>query len=281
MTKSAPRSGVRRALDQEQLVLFYQPIHDIESRRIVSAEALLRARRETGEIRSAAPLTKAAEEGPDLFRLDSWTMHQAYSDAATWQGGAGAEVRLNVNLSPREFQEGHVLQRLHKLVGGCGNDVRKINIEITEVSYIEHPKQTTHVLDEMKELGVQLWLDDFGTGHSSVEHLLRFPLDGLKIAATFIKVLGSDQRARAITKSMIDLAHALEMKVIAEGIEHREQLELLRDMGCEYIQGFLFSKPMPLEKFQAELEAARPSSATARRGNKSRAAGRGRASRSS
>jgi EAL domain-containing protein (putative c-di-GMP-specific phosphodiesterase class I) len=160
-----------------------------------------------------------------------------------------------VNLSPREFQEGNFLQRLHKLVTGYGNDLSKINLEITEVSYIEHPKQTKHVLDEMKELGVQLWLDDFGTGHSSVEHLLRFPLDGLKVPATFVAPLASDQRARAITKWMIDLAHELDMKVIAEGIEHRDQLEFLRDMSCDYIQGFLFSKPMPLDEFQAVLRS--------------------------
>ena len=119
-------------------------------------------------------------------------MHRAYADAAVWQNDGHPDVHLNVNLSPREFQEGNVLQRLHKLVTGCGNDLHKINIEITEVSYIEHPKQTTHILDEMKELGVQLWLDDFGTGHSSVEHLLRFPLDGLKVPATFIAKLPSD-----------------------------------------------------------------------------------------
>ena len=253
MVKSAPRSGIRRALDQDQLVLFYQPIHELESRRIISAEALLRSRRETGEIRSALPLTQAAEEGPDLFRLDSWTMRQAYADAAIWQNADGADVHLNVNLSPREFQEGNVLQRLTRLVSSTKNDLSKINIEITEVSYIAHPKQTRHVLDEMKELGVELWLDDFGTGHSSIEHLLRFPLDGLKVPAKFIAPLAGDQRARAITKSMIDLAHDLDMRVMAEGIEHRDQLEFLRDMGCDYIQGFLFSKPMPLEEFQKLL----------------------------
>jgi len=221
----------------------------------VSAEALLRSQRQTGEIRSAVPLTQAAEEGPDLFRLDSWTMHRAYADAAVWQNDGNADVHLNVNLSPREFQEGDVLQRLHKLVAGCGNDLHKINIEITEVSYIEHPKQTTHILDEMKELGVQLWVDDFGTGHSSVEHLLRFPLDGLKVPATFIAKLASDPRARSITKWMIDLAHELEMNVIGEGVEDRDQLDFLREMRCDYIQGFLFSKPMPLHEFQALLRS--------------------------
>ncbi|MEA2238503.1 MAG: hypothetical protein QOC81_3227 [Thermoanaerobaculia bacterium] len=253
MSESAPSSGLSRAIDQDQLVLFYQPIHELESRRIISAEALMRSRRGNGEIRSAAPLTEAAEEGPEIFKLDSWTMHRAYADAATWQKQAGPDVHLNVNLSPREFQEGNFMQRLLKLVKGNGNDLRKINIEITEMSYIEHPKQTMHVLDELKELGVQLWLDDFGTGHSSVEHLLHFPLDGVKVPGTFVSRLSSSQRARAITKAIIDLAHELEMKVIAEEIEHRDQLEFLREMQCDYIQGFLFSKPMPLDDFLGEL----------------------------
>jgi EAL domain-containing protein (putative c-di-GMP-specific phosphodiesterase class I) len=253
MTESETRSGLRRAIAHDQLVLFYQPIHELESRRIVSAEALLRSRRESGEIRSAVPLTEAAEEGPDIFRLDSWTMHRAYADAASWQKDGGPDVHLNVNLSPREFQEGNFTPRLLKLVSGNGNDLSKINLEITEMSYIEHPKQTMHALDELKELGVQLWLDDFGTKHSSIEHLLHFPLDGVKIPGTFVSRLASSQRARSITKTIIDLAHELEMKVIAEGVEHRDQLEFLQEMECDYIQGFLFSKPMPLVELQAEL----------------------------
>jgi diguanylate cyclase len=266
MTESASRSGVRRALDQDQLVLFYQPIHELESRRIISAEALLRSKRPSGEIRSAVPLTQAAEESPDIFRLDSWTMHRAYADAAIWQKGAGPDVHLNVNLSPREFQEGDFMQRLRALVTGNGNDLSKINLEITEMSYIDHPKQTMHVLDELKELGVQLWLDDFGTGHSSIEHLLHFPIDGVKVPGTFVAHLTTDPRARAITKSIIDLAHQLEIKVIAEEIEHPDQLACLREMGCEYIQGFLFSRPMPLDELQAELAGERvstPASSTA------------------
>lgn len=256
MTESTQRSGLRRALDQDQLVLFYQPIHELESRRIISAEALLRSKRQTGEIRSAIPLTQAAEESPDIFRLDSWTMHRAYADAATWQKSAGPDVHLNVNLSPREFQEGDFLRRLLTLVTGHGNDLSKINLEITEMTYIEHPKQTMRVLDELKELGVQLWLDDFGTGHSSIEHLLHFPLDGVKVPGTFVSRLTTDQRARAITKGIIDLAHQIGLKVIAEEIEDDDQLACLHEMGCEYIQGFLFSRPMPLDELQAELARA-------------------------
>lgn len=250
MPKPAPRAGVKRALDQDQLTLFYQPIHELESRRIMGAEALVRARRQTGEIRNAGRIAAGAEEGPDLFRFDSWMMKQAYTDAAHWQTHGAPDTRLNVNLSPREFQEGDVLPRLEKLVTGCGVDTRTINLEITETAYIDRPKQTTHVLDKLKETGIELWLDDFGTGHSSITHLLHFPLDGLKLPGTFVKVLPADHRAVSIIRTIIALAHDLGMRVIAEEVENKDQLEMLREMKCDYIQGFLFSKPMPAADFE-------------------------------
>lgn len=253
MPKSASAAGVKRAFDQHQLVLFYQPIHDLRSREVVSAEALLRARRGDGEIRSGVPIATAVEKGPDLFRLDSWTMHRAYADAAHWQTHGAKQVRLNVNLSPREFEENSLTERLRKLVIGCGIDTSSINLEITETTYIEHPRESIGVLEELKGLGVQLWLDDFGSGHSSVSHLLHFPLDGLKLPGSFIKPLLTDQRARAITRSIIDLAHELGLKVVAEEVEDEEQLEFLHQAGCDYIQGFLFSKPMPVEDFERML----------------------------
>jgi len=249
MAKRAPRAGVRRALNQKELVLFYQPIHETESRKIVSAEALLRSQRPGGEIRSGVPLTITAEEGPDLFRLDSWTMKRALRDAATWQRNGISDVRINVNLSAREFQEGDVSRRLKKLVTRYGAATDQINLEITETSFIDQPKRIARVVDELRELGVQLWLDDFGTGHSSISHLLHFQLDGVKVPGTFIKDLPASRRCRSITKAIIDLTHDLDMQVIAEGVEHRGQLAFLREWRCEYIQGFLFSKPMPIEKF--------------------------------
>lgn len=250
MPKAAPRAGVKRALDQHQLTLFYQPIHELKSRRIIGAEALLRARRKTGEIRSGVSIAAAAEKGPDLFRLDSWLVKRAYADAAHWQKNGGPGVRLSVNLSPREFQEGNVGGRLVKLVSGFGVEPKNINLEITETAYIERPKQTMHILEELKELGVQLWLDDFGTGHSSISHLLHFPLDGLKLPEEFVRGLPADARSFAIVRNLVSLAHDLAMRVIAEGVETEDQLEPLREMKCDYVQGFLFSKPMSLGNFE-------------------------------
>jgi EAL domain-containing protein (putative c-di-GMP-specific phosphodiesterase class I) len=246
-TKEAEK-GVRRALADDQLVLFYQPIHELESRKIVSAEALLRARRANGEIRSATKLAEAAEESSAMYALDSWLVRNAYGDAALWQRTA-PHVHININLSPREFQEGNLVKRLGNLISGCGTDWHRINLEITETSYIEDPKETMYMLDELKERGMQLWLDDFGTGHSSIAHVKHFPLDGIKIPGEFVKDLPDNKRSCAITKSIIALAHDVGMAIIAEGIEREEQLDFLRELGADYIQGFLFSEPMPLEEF--------------------------------
>lgn len=234
--------------DHSRIVVLYQPIHDSVSRRIIAAEALTRQRRENGDIREASLIMKAAEhaDAEDLFLLDSVVMKKAYSGAAAWQREA-PHVRLNVNLSPREFQEGNVLDRLSSLVTGCAIDTHRINLEITETSYIKHPSETMLVLRELKKLGVQLWLDDFGTGHSSLTHLQKFPVDGIKLPAEFVAPIADDARSRAIVLSLIALAHELGMTVIAEGVEHEQQLTILTDAGCELIQGFLFSRPMSCE----------------------------------
>ena len=251
------RAALDRAFEEENLFLVYQPIHDVRTGAVVAAEALVRQRRENGEEREASIITKAAEHAPapDLFLFDSVTMHMAYTAAVQWQ--KKFDVRLNVNLSPREFQEGNILPRLTKLVAGCGIDTRKINLEITETSYIRNPKETMRVLEQLKKLGIELWLDDFGTGHSTVEHLLHFPVDGIKLPDTFMSKVPRDGTSEAISRKLIELAHELEIRVIAEGVERDEQLEFLKETNCDYVQGFLFSKPMEEEDFVKLLSAAR------------------------
>ena len=243
MPKAAPRAGVRRALNQKQLVVFYQPIHELATGKIVAAEALLRAQRQTGEIRSAVSIAAGAEEGSELFRLDSWMMKHVCSDIARWKN-----IRVNVNLSPREFEEGSILQRLKKL-----GDISRINLEITETSFIDRPQKIRRVIDQLHDLGLQIWLDDFGTGHSSLTHLLYFDVDGVKIPEVFVKEMS--ERSTAITRSIADLAHDLDLEVIVEGVENDAQLAFVRDLGCEFVQGFLFSRPMSPESFEAALSS--------------------------
>ena len=258
MADEVAKAALERALDEpEDLVLLYQPIHDARSRAVYGAEALLRQRREDGRLREASIIHEAAEEscGGELFTLDNFLVKKAYTEAAGWQN-AYPDVRLNVNLSPREFQEGNVIDRVSSLVTSCGVDTSKVNLEITETSYIQRPKETMKVLDEIKELGVGLWLDDFGTGHSAMTHLQCFPVDGIKLPGAFVQPLPDDKRSRAITAALLSLAHELEMDVIAEEVERQEQLDFLLDHGCDYIQGFFFSKPMSADQFRALLDGS-------------------------
>jgi len=248
-----PDEVAQRALDRalddtDRLLLVYQPIHDARTGAIHGAEALLRQRRENGEIREASIITDAAEEsgGPELFVLDSMVVRTAYADAARWPD----YVHLYVNLSPREFQEGNVVERLTSLVQSCGVSTRRVNLEITETSYIDEPEQTMDVLLAIRNLGVRLWLDDFGTGHSTLTHLQHFPIDGLKIGGAFVKPLPDDQRCRAIVRALLRLAHDLGVQVIAEEVERREQLDFLLEHRCDFVQGFLFSRPMTAPAFE-------------------------------
>ena len=251
MTDQVARAALERALDEKDLLIIYQPIFDIRNDTLYAAEALLRQVRQSGEIREAGIITDAAEEGPELFELTHWTVRQSFADAREWR-----DVRLNVNLSPREFQEGDVFERVTSAIGDCGIDTNRINLEITETSYIDKPKETMHVVEEIKRLGISLWLDDFGTGHSSIEHLQLFPLDGIKLPGKFVGPMVKDERCRKITRALVALAHDLGLEVIAEGVEHQQQLDMLREWGCEYVQGFLLARPMTLEQFE-ELMATR------------------------
>jgi EAL domain-containing protein (putative c-di-GMP-specific phosphodiesterase class I) len=128
--------------------------------------------------------------------------------------------------------------------------MHKVNIEITETAHIDDLKSAEKMLNALKELGLGLWLDDFGTDHSAIDHLLHFPIDGIKLPGAFVKPLPADQRCRAITRNLITLAHDLGLAVIAEEVERRDQLDFLLEHNCESIQGFLFNRPMSVEEFE-------------------------------
>lgn len=252
------QSELRSALDDERLLLHYQPIHDIGSGRVVTVEALLRQRDDDGEVRGAHELTDAAEKGPHLVALDEWMVPEAFHAAAQWQKGVAPAVRINVNLSPREFEseKESLIERLDCIVSETAIDTAHVTLEITETRYFAEPEKTVSTLDRLKKRGFQLWLDDFGSGHSTMALLQNFPVDGLKIAGGFVKPLVTDRRTRSIVTATIRLAHELGLKVVAEEIEDAEQLKILREAGCDFAQGFLFSKPMPVETLVRFLQAS-------------------------
>jgi EAL domain-containing protein (putative c-di-GMP-specific phosphodiesterase class I) len=251
MPEAAKQSTLRAALDGKQLLMYYQPIHESGTENIMSAEALLRWRQPGGEICEGSRLTAAAEVGPDLVRLDQWLLTSACREAAQWPEG----VRLNLNLSPREFEQKNLVSRLQRIMRDTELHSARVNLEITETTYIHDPADVVAMLNELKGSGFQLWLDDFGTGYSSIEHLRLFPLDGVKLPGSFVKNVLKDPRSTCIVEAVVSLAHNLGLRVVAEEVENREQLEFLRGLDCEYIQGFLFSHPMPGEEFRDKLGA--------------------------
>jgi len=240
------RAALENALDRENVVVLYQPIHDVASRRMIAAEALMRQQRESGEIREAAILTKAAEHASreDMISLDDILLERAF---AGWE----SNLRLHVNLSPREFQHDDVVGRVRRAIETSAVNPHRVTLEVTETSPIQRLDDAARVLREMKALGVEVWLDDFGTGHSTIEQLYRFPVDGLKLPAVFVSTIDRNRRSRAITKSLIALAHDLALHVIAEGVERESQLTALADLDCDAVQGFLFSRPVTLEELAA------------------------------
>lgn len=244
----SPADNLARALDNDEFALHYQTIEDSSDRRVISAEALLRWKRGDKEV-GAEALASAAERGPKIFHLERWTMETAFRDANSWMS-EGLDVRLNVNLSAREFQEGDLIAFFDEAVERTGVDPSRLNLELTEKSFIQKLKDVRKVLEELKTRGVQLWLDDFGTGHSSIEHLKEFPVDGIKIPGTYVQDITDNQVSRAITGSLVRLASDLGIYVVAEAVETDEQLAIVNDLGCFWIQGYLIKRPMPFESFR-------------------------------
>jgi EAL domain-containing protein (putative c-di-GMP-specific phosphodiesterase class I) len=243
------REAVRRlkqALAGDDLFLHYQPLADAATGRPVSVEALLRwsAERYEGEL---AQLICAAERSPLIFRLENWTLKQALGTAAAWESEPLASLRLNVNISARGFDRKELAARVLRQAEDAGFPARKLALEITETSALRDLDDVAPELAKLKAAGVERWLDDFGTGHSSLHWLSRLPLDGVKIPAAFVTQLPSDDRCRVIVRRVVELAHELGLRAAAEGVETEEQRAFLQECGCDLLQGYLLFAGMPAE----------------------------------
>jgi len=243
MTRSAP-VRLKEAIENQELALHYQPIVDLRTRKAVSAEALLRWKNPEEHDEAAHELSGGSEKSETMFQLGDWTMRTACEEAARWQRRFPG-VKLNLNLSAREFQREDLIDRLADAFGDTGIEPHRINLEITESASISDPERASRILWELRERGLGLWLDDFGTGHSSLQWLKNFPIDGLKIPDAFICDITTDPKCDVIVGAIMTMAHALELSIVAEGVETGEQLERLVEHGCDLIQGFYFFKPMP------------------------------------
>ena len=243
---------LRRAIRNQEFVLHYQPIVSAVTGDIVSVEALVRWEDPQHGLIPPVQFIRIAEEAGLIGQLGAWVLREACRQNRTWQDAGLIHLPVAVNLSAEQFRSRSLLETVREALTLSGLEPRYLALEITETLLMEQSEQTVNLLAELNAMGLQLSIDDFGTGYSSLAYLSRFPIHKLKIDKSFVRDMRSDPADAAITSAVIALAHSLRLKVLAEGVEQREQLEFLRLRGCHEVQGYLFSKPLPAEAF-AEL----------------------------
>jgi diguanylate cyclase (GGDEF)-like protein/PAS domain S-box-containing protein len=251
----ALETDLRKALDRESFCSHYQPIVDTESGRIVGAEALARWDHPLRGLLRPAEFIPIAEETGLIVPLGARILRDACAQMQTWHAGGHAALRLSVNLSARQFHQHDLAQRVDAILRETGLAPGKLELEITESIAMQNVDASVVALRGLKELGVRITIDDFGTGYSSLSYLKKFPIDTIKIDQAFVQDVSSDSNDAAIVRAAIVMAHELKLNVIAEGVETAEQVVFLRRRRCTEMQGYLFSEPMPAERF-GELLAA-------------------------
>lgn len=235
--------ALRHAIEGEgELELHYQPVVDIATHRIISLEALTRWNsRDFGPVPPARFIPVAEETGL-IMPLGDWVLNTAVHQLTEWQQSGFHDIRVAINVSFRQLRKPDFIDRLCDVVQGTHN---QLAIELTESELMNNIETTIYQLGLLKNKNFTIYIDDFGTGYSSLSYLQRLPVDVLKIDQSFISMLGKTEGSEAIVRSVIALAHSLKLKAIAEGVETKEQLALLQSLGCDYAQGYLFSRPRP------------------------------------
>jgi EAL domain-containing protein (putative c-di-GMP-specific phosphodiesterase class I) len=248
---------LRRALGREEFRVYYQPEVLLESGEIVGMEALVRWEHPKRGLLRPQEFLSIAEESNLILPIGQWVLREACNQLRTWQeqDPSTGPLVIGVNLSTREFFQPSLIA---EILRETGVDPQTLQLEITEgaVAY-NHAQNANNMLRDLKALGVQFAIDDFGMGYSSLSYLKRFPVNVLKIDRSFVRELGKDLKDTKIVAAIIHLARALDLKVIAEGVETAEQVEQLRKMGCDVAQGYYFSKPLPSEAVSALLQQQR------------------------
>ncbi|CAH2031875.1 putative bifunctional diguanylate cyclase/phosphodiesterase [Trichlorobacter ammonificans] len=232
------------SLDRGDFYLHYQPQLDLKSGTVIGVEALLRWRHPELGMIPPDRFIPLAEENGFITRLGAWVLKTACMQAASWQRHGLPPLRVAVNISSRQFSEPDFVDLVSTTLTGCGLNADLLELELTESLLVSNEQQVARKLQGLKAMGIHLAIDDFGTGYSSLSYLKHFPLDRLKIDKSFVNDILSDPDDAAITEAIIGMAHALKLKVIAEGVETREQLLFLEDRGCDEMQGYYLSRPL-------------------------------------
>ncbi|MEO8675139.1 MAG: EAL domain-containing protein [Casimicrobiaceae bacterium] len=237
-------AGIRRALDTNQLRLLYQPKVSVRTGAMTGVEALVRWEHPERGLLLPDLFIPLAEDSGLIRHIGRWVLHTACAQALAWQADGMDPVRVAVNLSPRQFSDERLVIEIAHALAQTELPAHLLELEITESMMMENPERAAETLREIKDMGVHVSIDDFGTGYSSLARLKKFPIESVKIDRSFIRDIAVDPDDAAIVSAVIAMAHSLRLKVIAEGVETKEQVKFLRERNCDEIQGFYFSRPV-------------------------------------
>jgi diguanylate cyclase (GGDEF)-like protein len=240
---------LRHALDAGEFVLHYQPQLDLRTNRIVGAEALIRWQHPTRGLVAPGPFIGFAEETGLIEKIGEWALREACRQFMSWRADGLQLEHVSVNVSPRQFRGRDFVETIARALDDASMPAQRLRLEITESVLVDESGNADAILSRLRVLGTPLELDDFGTGYSSLAYLQRLPVGTIKLDRSFTANIAESDNARAIARAAIDMVHALKKEIVAEGVETAEQLALLRRWGCDAIQGFLLSRPLPAAQF--------------------------------
>lgn len=248
---------LRKAIEKNELVLYYQPQIDCETGEAKCFEALLRWKdHEFGHI-SPDVFIPLAEDTGMIISIGNWVIESVCKQIKTWNEKGIDDIRIAINISPKQMNQPNFVPFIQLMIEKYNLNPSSLEIEITE-GVMHDTREVVPILFKLKQLGIYISVDDFGTGFSSLNYLKRFPIDGLKIDQSFIKEILSDEKDAAITTTIIHLGKSLGLEVIAEGVEEKEQVSFLRNVGCHKIQGYYFSKPIPVDELEKMFLCSSP-----------------------
>jgi EAL domain-containing protein (putative c-di-GMP-specific phosphodiesterase class I) len=251
-------TSLRHAIDNHELLLHYQPRVAIDSLEIVGVEALVRWQHPQLGLVPPGDFIPLAEETGLILPVGEWVLREACRQNRAWQDKGFACMRVGVNISARQFQQQHLAETVMRILEETDLGPECLELELTESSIMSNAEATIVVLTKLQTKGIAISVDDFGTGFSSLSYLKRLPIDSLKVDQSFVRDLATDPDDAALVMAIVSLAHTLRLRVVAEGVETAEQLRFLRLLRCDEIQGYLISKPLPVEGIERLLALQRP-----------------------
>lgn len=259
----ALEGDLRRALENGDLCLNFQPQVDVRSRRIIGVEALLRWKHPEHGMIPPSRFIPVAEDSGLILPIGDWVIQEAIRQSRAWQDDGLPPITVAINISAVQFQQGNLVRRVGDAIAGSGVDPARIELELTESMLMQDANEAIRTLEDLSGLGAKLAIDDFGTGYSSLSYLKQFPVDRLKLDQSFVRQMTTNHSDAVIARATINLGHSLGLEVIAEGVETEDQYEYLRAEGCDVVQGYLFGKPMPADELAAVLRYSGPGGSVA------------------